>query len=149
MGLDCFVKFANIEGESKVKNHEGWIECQSFSVGVSSRGGHTTELQEFSFSHKIDKASPKLAQACCADEDLGKVVIHLLEEGKLYMEYTLEPGARSKGADAHVLRVASVNPAGSEGGEGRPAEDVSIRYGKLKWKYAEGNIEGSYDASVV
>lgn len=149
MALDCFVQFAKIVGESKVKGHETWIECQSFSVGVTSRGGHTTELQEFTFTHKIDKASPKLAQACCTDEDLIKVVIHLLEEGKLYMEYTLEPGKRSTGADAHVLRVASVLPAGDATCKGRPSEEVKIRYGKLKWKYAEGNIEGSYDASVV
>ena len=149
MALDCFVKFAKIEGESKVRGHEGWIECQSFAVGVDSRGGHTTELEEFVFTHKIDKASPKLAQACCSDENLGRVVIHLLEEGKLYMEYTLEPGARSKGADAHVLRVASVRPSGDGTAEGRPSEEVKIRYGKLKWRYVEGNIEGSYDSSLT
>ncbi|MFH0878438.1 MAG: type VI secretion system tube protein Hcp [Lentisphaerota bacterium] len=148
MALDCLVKFKNIPGESQVTDHEDWIECQAFSVGVASSGGNTTELKDFSFTHKIDKASPKLVGACCGDEDLEEVTIHLLEEGTLYMEWKLLPGSRASGADANTLRVSSVIPSGDDTSVGRPSEKVTVRYGKIELTYSEGNIRAAYDASL-
>jgi type VI secretion system secreted protein Hcp len=147
MALDCYVQIKNIQGESAAENHEDWIACDAFSLSASSRSGDSTELRDFTFSHRIDKASPKLAMACCTDEDLEEVVVHLVEEGNVYMEYTLLPGTKGR-KDANVLRVTSVTPAGDDNTKGRPSETVTIGYGKIVWKYTEGNIEGEYDASL-
>ena len=64
-------------------------------------------------------------------------------------KYVLSPGSKDSDADAHVLRVTSVSPAGAMGDGDRPREDASIRYGKLVVTYSDGNIEGEYDASLT
>ena len=148
MALDCYINISDIPGEAKVTGYEDWIKADSFTIGVSSSGGHTTELHDLSFVHPIDKASAKLVDACCNDTDLSEVEVDLVEESTMYMKYVFSPGSKGAGADAHVLRVTSVSPSGASGEGDRPREHVSIRYGKLKVTYSDGNIEGEYDASL-
>ena len=149
MAIDCYINISDIPGESKVEGYEDWIKADTFSIGVASGGGHSTELQELTFTHPIDKASAKLMDACCNDTDLSEVEIDLVEEGNMYIKYVLSPGSKDSGADAHVLRVTGTSPSGSMGDGDRPREDVSIRYGKLVVTYTDGNIEGEYDASLT
>jgi hypothetical protein len=77
MAFDAFVQISGIEGESTDEKHLEWIEIIRFGVGVkqtvsntaSSCGGACAEradFEDFIFRKLLDKASPKLAQACAA-----------------------------------------------------------------------------------
>ncbi|OQW97181.1 MAG: hypothetical protein BWK77_02465 [Verrucomicrobia bacterium A1] len=149
MAIDCYIQITGIEGESTARGHEKWIKADGYTLGVESRGGHTTSLKDMVFTHPLDKATPKLVEACCNDTDIEKVKIHVLEEGREFIEYLLEPGQRGSGADAAVCRITAVIPTGNPGDSDRPREQVTVRYGKITVKYKDGNIEASYDSSTT
>ncbi len=151
MGIDCYIKITDIDGESVASGYEGWIEADDFHFGVGSRGGRTTELEEVVFTHPIDKATPKLLEVCLNDTRLEKVEIHLLEmkgEGsKPYITYVLEAGESSAGvADARCTVNAVALVGATESGD-RPREQVAIGYGKLTVTYLDGNLEVAYDVT--
>ena len=151
MGIDCYIEITDIEGESVAGGHEGWIEADDFQFGVDSRGGQTTDLEEVTFTHPIDKASPKLLDACLNDTPLAKVEIHLVESkkdaGDPYITYVLEPGELASGANESPCTVNAVELVGAGADGGRPREQVAIGYGKLTVTYTDGNVEVVYDVT--
>jgi len=75
MAFDAFLRIDGIPGESQDSNHKDWIEILSYRHGVrqpvsitaSSAGGAATErvsFGEFMISKLVDKATPKLFEAC-------------------------------------------------------------------------------------
>jgi type VI secretion system Hcp family effector len=151
MGLDCYIQITDIEGECVATDHEGWIEADDFQFGVDSRGGRTTDLEEVVFTHPIDKACPKLLNACLHDVPLEKVEIHLVEskkdDAKPYITYVLEAGELASGANESPCTVNAVELVGAGAEGGRPREQVAIGYGKLTVTYADGNVEVAYDVT--
>ena len=151
MGIDCYIQIADIEGECVATGHEGWIEADDFQFGVDSRGGRTTDLEEVVFTHPIDKATPKLLDACLNDTPLAKVEIQLVETKKdaadAYITYVLEAGELASGANESPCTVNAVELVGSGADGGRPREQVAIGYGKLTVTYADGNVEVAYDVT--
>ena len=55
MAIDCYINISDIPGESKVEGYEDWIKCDTFSIGVASSGGHSTELQELTIRKELFK----------------------------------------------------------------------------------------------
>ena len=161
MAFDSFIKIDGIPGESLDDKHKDWIEVLSFdhmmdqpaSATASSAGGATAERVNhgtFNFVHNLDKASPKLYEACCTGKHIKEVTFELCRAGgdKLkYMEIKLE----------QVL-VSKVANAGSSTGEGGfPSESVSLSYGKIKWTYTQqkrqdgtggGNVNAGWDLTA-
>ena len=161
MAFDSFIKIDGIPGESLDDKHKDWIEVLSFdhmmdqpaSATASSAGGATAERVNhgtFNFVHHLDKASPKLYEACCTGKHIKEVTFELCRAGgdKLkYMEIKME----------QVL-VSSVTKAGSSTGEGSfPSESVSLSYGKIKWTYTQqkrqdgtggGNVSAGWDLTA-
>jgi type VI secretion system secreted protein Hcp len=158
MAFDAFIKLSTIPGESTDDKHKDWIEVLSFSHGlaqhtagaVSATGGHTggrVDIAELSFVHGLDKASPKLALACCTGEHIPEVKMELCKAGgtkELFMEYKFTD-----------VVVSSVRPGGSSTATGAvPLEEVSIAFGKISWKYSvidyktgrvSGNVATGWD----
>ncbi|MHC4474372.1 MAG: Hcp family type VI secretion system effector [Planctomycetota bacterium] len=141
MAFDCFLKIAEIPGESTDAKHKEWIELLSYSHGVSqassgaasSGGGRSSERcdhQDFSVVKTLDKASPKLALSCCDGTHLKEVKVVLCRAGgdkQRYMEYTMSD-----------VIVSLVRPGGSaQGDEALPLEEVNFSYGKIEWTYTE------------
>ncbi|MBU0718918.1 MAG: type VI secretion system tube protein Hcp [Planctomycetes bacterium] len=141
MAFDCFLKISTIPGESKDDKHKDWIEVLSYSHGVSqpgsgsvsSGGARSAERcnhQDFSVVKTLDKASAKLALACCNGEHINEVKVVLCRatgDKTKYMEYKMSD-----------VIVSSVRPGGSaQGGETLPLEEVSFNYGKMEWSYTE------------
>jgi len=161
MAFDCFLKIEGIPGESTDDKHSEWIELLSYSHGVSqpssgaasSGGGRSAERCEhadFSVVKTLDKATPKLALACCDGTHIGEVKIELCRAGgdkEKYMEYRLND-----------VIVSRAQPGGSAGGgETLPVEEVSFNYGKITWNYIEtdhktgkpkGNVESHWDLTA-
>jgi type VI secretion system secreted protein Hcp len=160
MAFDAFLKIDGIPGESTDDKHKDWIEILSFdhkieqpaSATASSAGGATAERvnhSSFNIIHLLDKASPKLYEACCTGKHIKEVVIELCRAGGSkvkYMEIKLE----------QVL-VSKVVPSGASTDAGFPSEAVSFSYGKIKWTYTQqkredgsggGNVSSGWDLTA-
>lgn len=158
MAFDAFLKIGTIPGESTDDKHKDEIEVLSFNHGldqpmsgsVSSGGGRTAERVNhapFIIVKSLDKASPKLALACCNGEHIKDMQLFLCRAGtdkQKYMEYKFSD-----------VVVKSVRPGGSSNGqETLPLEEVSFAYGKIEWTYTEtdkatgkpkGDVKTSWD----
>lgn len=156
MAFDAFLKITNIPGESTDDKFKDQIEVLSYSHGlsqtasgsVSSGGGRTAERcdhGDFTITHSLDKASPKLALACCNGTHIPEVTLTLSRAGgdkTKYMEYKMTD-----------VIVRSVAPGGSSHSvETLPLEQVSFGYGKIEWTYvptdhATGKAAGTVAAN--
>lgn len=161
MAFDAFIKIDGIPGESSDDKHKEWIEIinydhhieQPASSTASSVGGATAERVNhgtFNFVHQLDKATPKLLEACCTGKHIKEVTIEFCRAGGdkvKYMEIKLE----------QVL-VSAVSENGASSAEsGFPSEAVSLSYGKIKWTYTQqkradgaggGNVSAGWDLTA-
>lgn len=161
MAFDAFLKIDGIPGESSDDKHKEWIEVLSYSHGVSQAssgsastgGGRSAERcnhSDFSIVKALDKASPKLALACCNGTHIKEVKLELCRaagDKTKYMEYKLSDAI-----------VSSVRPGGAaQGGETLPLEEVAFSYGKIEWTYtatdpktgkASGDVKANWDLTA-
>jgi len=151
--FDVFLKIATIPGESTDDKHKDWIEILSYShalsqpssLEASAHGGRSSgrvDMADFSVVKTLDKASPKLALACCKGEHIQEVTLELCRAGgdkRKYMTYKM----------TDVL-VASVRPGGSaKGTEGLPLEETAFRFGKIEWEYTQLDAKGGAAGNVA
>jgi len=160
MAFDVFVKIDGIPGESLDDQHKDWIEVLHFehvleqpaSATASSSGGATAARvnhRPYVFVHQIDKASPKLAEACCKGSHIKEVKFEFFRAGgdkTKYYEVTLEQAL-----------VTKVEPVGAADEDGFPSERISLTYGKIKWNYIQqkrtdgkggGNVATGWDLTA-
>jgi type VI secretion system secreted protein Hcp len=146
-----------IVGESTIDGHKEEITLLSYSHSVAmpmtsdmsntKRTSGKAIVSEFTVTKFLDKGSPTLNQNCCSAQDMGEVVITLVQndQGKYIdlMKYTL----------SNVL-ISSVSVGG--GGGGIPTETVTLSFSKIKWDYlaqktagsAEGVVPGVWDLTT-
>ena len=157
MAFDAFLKLTTIPGESTDDKYKDHIEVLSYSHALSQPGGGSVSTAggrssercdhgDFSIVKALDKASPKLALACCNGEHIKEATLILRRAGKdqkKYMEYKMSD-----------VIVRSLRPGGSSKGGEIPLEEVSFAYGKIEWTYTEldhktsapkGDIKGYWD----
>jgi type VI secretion system secreted protein Hcp len=133
------MKFDGIPGESTDDKHKDWVEILSYHHGISqpssgssstggARSSQRCDHQDFSVVKALDKASPKLALACCDGMHIKEIKMELCRatgEKQKYMEYKLSD-----------VIVSSVCPGGSSRGDAPlPLEEVAFSYGKIEWAY--------------
>jgi type VI secretion system secreted protein Hcp len=129
---DMFIKIAGIEGESRDKEHSGWIGVESFTwehTGISMSGerasrtgtrqGEPAMPGSLTIKKYKDKASTPLMQACSRGMDFGDVVVEVVETDEItgivqYSTYTLSEVNLSGGI-----------PSDSED---RPSETITLNY---------------------
>ena len=141
MAFDAFLKVDGVPGESQDDAHKEWIEIldynheitQPASACASSAGGATAERchhNDFTVTHFLDKATPKLLEACCKGTHIKEVIIELCRAGGdkvKYMEIKLEK-----------VIVSNVRPVGNpKDVHGFPVETVSFNYGTISWTYTQ------------
>jgi len=147
MASDIFAKIGDIKGESLDDKHKDEIEVLSFSWGVSNAGsmgygsgggeGKAT-FHDLSFTHKVDKASPVLMQACATGVHLKDGTITVRKAGKGQQEFLV-----IKMNDVIITSVTH----GSAGGDGA-SENVSIAFAKVAVEYKPQKADGSLDAGI-
>ncbi|MEO6800600.1 MAG: type VI secretion system tube protein Hcp [Rhodanobacter sp.] len=147
MAFDAFINLGDIKGESTDDKHKEWIEILSFGFGAqqsqsgtaSSAGNLSSSrvnIQNFTFTHNLDFASPKLFDACCKATTIPKVTITLNRAGgdkQQYMEYKL--------TDAIVTSVGKGGDSNSES-QDVPVEAVSLAFTKIEMKYTKIGTDG-------
>jgi len=152
MAFDAFMKIATIPGESTDDKWKDHIEVLAFSHGVAqsssgsvsgtgSLAGGRADHQDFTITHLLDKASPKLHLACCKGEHIGDVTLILCKAGgdkNKYMEYKLTD-----------VMVRSVSPAGDAKGDSHvPMETATFSYSKIEWTYTAHDQKGKPKGDV-
>jgi type VI secretion system secreted protein Hcp len=142
---DIFAKLGDIKGESLDDKHKDEIEVLSWSWGVTNASTHAgggagqgkATFRDLSFTHKIDKASPVLMQACATGVHLKEATITHRKAGKGQQEFLL-----IKMNDVIVTAVAD---ADSDDGA---AETVSLAFAKVDLEYRPQKADGSLDAGI-
>jgi len=144
---DIFAKLGDIKGESLDDKHKDEIEVLSWSWGVTNAAPASTgtgagagkpKFQDFSFTHKIDKASPVLMQACATGVHLKEATITHRKAGKGQQEFLI-----IKMND--VIVTALTDGDSSDGGS---SETVSLAFAKVDVEYKPQKADGSLDAGL-
>jgi type VI secretion system secreted protein Hcp len=140
MFAPVYIKFDGVDGESKAKGHEKWIELQSFSAAearaavrdagsgqASGKRDAATGMATGKRQHKpfvitkpVDKSSPKLAEA--------------VAKGKVFKTVEISDGAMT-----YVFQdciISSIQASPSPGGD-RPMESLSLNFTKVEMTYKE------------
>ena len=147
--VDYFLKIEGVEGESADHKHKGEIQLESFSWGESQTGtgshggGHgagKVQMQDFHFTMKMNKASPKLFLACASGEHIKKAVLVARKAGKDQQEYYQ--------VTFSDLLVSSYTTGGSAHGETVPTDQISINFAKVEIEYKEQKADGSLGSPV-
>jgi type VI secretion system secreted protein Hcp len=155
---NAFLYIAGMPGESEDAGHQNWVDVLAFSHEISaagpgstgsSRGAVRPQHQDIVIVKEIDKTSPKLALACCKGTHIPTVEIEFcrIADNEVYMKYELTDVVISSVAPSYSHRAA---------GEFTHTEQVTIRYGKIKWIYTEydysgkpqGNVEAWWDVTL-
>jgi len=147
--VDYFLKIDGVPGESTDSKHKNEIDLESWSWGQSNLGTHAggggggagkVNMQDFSFTMKVNKASPKLFLKCAVGEHIKEATLVCRKAGKEQQEYL-----KVKFSD---LLVSSYQVGGSAGNV-VPVEQISLNFSKIEVQYAPQKADGSLDSPVV
>jgi type VI secretion system secreted protein Hcp len=144
--VDYFLKIDGIDGESTDKDHKDEIDVESWSwgaqSGTASRGGGAgkVSVQDFSFVHKVDKASPELFLKTANGEHIKDALLTVRKAGDKPIEYL-----KYKFSD---ILVSSVRPGGSSGDQ-IPLEQVSFNFRMIEVEYQPHDENGNPTGSPI
>jgi len=143
VAVDYFLKIDGIEGESTERGHENEIDVTSFSWGESNNsnvahggggGAGRVSMQDFHFTMKVNKASPKLMLACASGRHFPRAVVTARKAGGDqqpidYLKYSL----------TDILVSSYQTNADSDNG---PVEQISLNFLKIEFAYTPQSLAG-------
>ncbi|MBI1389048.1 MAG: hypothetical protein GC154_11430 [bacterium] len=140
----AYIKFDGVEGESVDVAHKGWSEIDSAGQTLArlreladgSLSGVVTS-SNLTVSKRLDKASPKLAEACLRGSVSPRVTIDF--QARLANPYLME---RLTLANVSITGVTS--NAGADG----VFETISLSFEKVHWSYTPLEADGSTQPPV-
>jgi|SRR5579864_6396227 len=148
--FDAFLKIDGIEGESTDSKHKGEIQLLSFSwsehqTGTAPHGGGLgagkVSMQDIHITKVIDKATPKLMEACASGEHIKKAVLVCRKAGKDQQEFL-------KITFSDVL-VSSYQMTGGAGSSNTlPVDQFSLSFSKIEKEYKEQKPDGTLGGQV-
>ncbi|EHK67714.1 Hcp family type VI secretion system effector [Achromobacter arsenitoxydans] len=150
MAHDIFLKVDGIEGEAEDATHKNEIEVLNWSWGVSQQsnmhmgsGGGTGKatVDDLTFEHYIDRATPNLVQYCLLGKHIKQAQLVVRKSGGSPLEYLK--------LTMNDVLVTRVNPEGVGGDESRPRERVSLSFTSMKQEYILQNAQGGSGGAVT
>src|SRR5882724_13190730 len=93
---DSFLKIEGIEGECKDSKHLNEIDLEGWSWGETNEGSMEdgggggsgrVSMEDFRFTMRINKATPKLILACAEGEHIKKATLVVRKQGHVQQEY--------------------------------------------------------------
>ncbi|MFB3893152.1 MAG: Hcp family type VI secretion system effector [Phycisphaerae bacterium] len=146
-GFDAFLKIDGIKGDSTDAKHKDWIEINSYSHQISQAAGGAASAQgvqtggradhaDFVITKRLDAASPNIAKYVCDGKHIPEIKFELcraMGDKTTFMVYTFKDS---------VLSSVIVGPGESDQADLLPMEQVTIRYGKIKWEYTPTDPTG-------
>ena len=146
---DYFLKLDGIEGESTNAKHAGWLDVDSWSWGENQPVQPATgsgasvgkvHFQDFRFTTRVSKASPKLFLACASGQHLKQAQLVGVKAGKTKQEFLTW-------TFSDVL-VTAYETGGAEGSDA-PFDSVSMNFSKATVAYKAQKADGSLDNAVT
>ncbi len=141
-----FMKIPGIEGESKEKNHDKWIEVQSTSwnhsrtiapgVKASQRSRGETFFNDIVVSNMMFKGSMKLQQNAALGTVMDPVEIHFCRTGSDPAQ-GLETYLTIKLTDCMITSYST-----AISGEDVPYESTTLNFTKVEMEYKEADAKG-------
>jgi type VI secretion system secreted protein Hcp len=141
---DMFLKLDGIEGESTVDGHEGEIDIDSISWGVSNTGSQAygggggtgrADVSDVSFVKTVDKATSKLFLYCLSGKPISEAVLVQRKSGGDspldYEKITLSDCVISS------AQKSSNGPSDSN------HESFSLNFAAIKYEYFVQDEDGS------
>lgn len=141
--VDFFLKIDGIAGESGDSKHKDEIMLESWSWGESNSGSAShaggmgagkVAMQDFHFTMKVNKASPKLMLSCANGSHIKSALLTCRRAGKDQQEYL-------KVTFSDIL--ISSYQSGGHGGEVIPVEQISFNFSKIEMEYKEQKADGT------
>jgi type VI secretion system secreted protein Hcp len=149
MAADFFLKIEGIPGESADSKHKGEIDVLSYSFGASQTGSFSAgggggagkvQFQDFHFTMKISKASPKLFLACAGGDHIKSALLTGRKAGKEQQEFFTV-----KFTD---ILISSFQTGGAGGGDELPTEQISFNFTKMDLEYKEQKADGTLAGGI-
>jgi len=149
MAVDYFLKIDGIPGESTDAKHKNEIDLIAWSWGEANSGKNDSgggggagkvQMQDFNFTMRINKASPKLFLACASGQHIKEALLTCRKAGKDQQEYL-----KIKFSD---LLISNFQTGGSAGQE-VPVDQISFNFSKIEKTYAAQKPDGTLDSPVV
>jgi len=143
-GVDYFIKFEGIKGESTDAKHKDEIDIESWSWGESNVGsGHSgggggagkVSMQDFHFVMRLNRASPALMRACATGEHIKTATLSGRKAGKGQQDYLT--------FKFHDVLVSSYQTGGSEQAADVPTDQVSFNFAKIEVEYKQQQQGGA------
>ena len=147
--VDYFLKITDIPGESADSKHKDEIDLESWSWGEANSGSHATgggggagkvAMQDFHFTMRVNKASPKLFLACAQGTHIKEALLTCRKAGKEQQEYL-----KIKFSD---LLISTYQTGGSNG-DVVPVDQIAFNFSKIEITYAPQKPDGSLGSPVV
>jgi len=140
MAVDVFLKIDGIPGESADHKHKAEIDVLSYSWGVTQTGTMShgggggagkANFGDFSFMMRMNKATPKLMQACADGKHIKDATLTCRKAGDKQQEYM-----QYKFFD---LLISSYQTSASSED---PTESISFNFAKMEMEYKEQDAKG-------
>lgn len=147
--VDYFLKLDGIDGETSQKGHEKEIELESWSFGEtnggtfaanSGGGAGKVSMQDFHFVMHVNKASPKLFEACATGKHIKTAKLTCRKAGETQQEFYK--------VNFTDLLVSSYQTGGSAGSSVVPTDQISLNFSKIEIEYAAQGADGKLTAPV-
>ena len=146
MTEDYFLKITGVQGESRDNAHKDEIEVESWTWGLSKPavtgpgGAGRATFQDFSILKRVDKSSPRLAQAGVKGEHFPEAVLAARRaEGPNFS------------TDFLVIRLSDITISSyEEAGESQsaPMDSIDIVFSRIEYSYTVQKADGTLDAPV-
>ena len=150
MAVNYHIKIDSIPGMSQIDGFADQIQVESFSWAMtqttnfqSAHGGGAGKVNvaNLTFTHLVDKASPKLMLACCTGQHIKDAVLTCRKVdgggGVDFLKITL----------TDVL-VSGVAPTGATDAD-TPTEVVQLAFASFKVDYQEQDNKGAKKGGAV
>ncbi|QYD69439.1 type VI secretion system tube protein Hcp [Paraburkholderia edwinii] len=149
MAQDIFIKINGIDGESQDASHKNEIEVRNWTWEISQQsmmhmgsggGAGKATIEDLSFEHLVDRASPNLMKYCLTGKHIDQAVLTVRKAGGNPLEYL-------KITMSDVL-VTRVHPSGSNSENGI-RELVRLSFSRVKQEYVVQNAQGGSGGAVT
>jgi type VI secretion system secreted protein Hcp len=148
--VDYFLKIDGIPGESTDSKHKDEIDIESWSWGETNSGSHAygggggagkVTMNDFNFTTKVNKASPKLFLNCATGAHIPSAILVCRKAGKTQQEYL-----KIKLTD---LIVSNYKTGGTALSNVVPNDEFSLNFTKIEISYAPQKPDGTLGSPIV
>lgn len=152
LAVDAFLKIDGVDGESTDAKHRGEINVINWSFGESQSGAGTrstgvprtaerANFQDFKFTMRTNKASPKLFQNCAEGKHLKEALLTVRRAGKEQQDFLQ--------VWLSEVMVSSFVNLGSSGTTTEPVEEIMLNFAKIKISYKPQKADGTLGSPEV